>query len=85
MADDYTPSEQQIAKVLEKYTPRQIAIAYLRASRKRRAAETTIKVITELSEARDAARTGDFKGVVDGLEGATKILRSANEATEGQS
>lgn len=30
----FTPTEAQIAKVLESYTPRQIAIAYLRASRR---------------------------------------------------
>ena len=28
----FEPTEAQIAKVLEKYTPRQIAIAYLRAN-----------------------------------------------------
>ena len=35
----HEPTEEQIAKVLEKYTPRQIAIAYLRATHRAKSAK----------------------------------------------
>ncbi|MEO1108289.1 MAG: hypothetical protein AAFX90_10235 [Pseudomonadota bacterium] len=85
MAEKFNPSEEQIAKVLEKYTARQIAIAYLRASRRARQTETAFKALDAVSGAGFSAATGDKAGVMNGLDKLKKVLRSANETSEGQS
>jgi hypothetical protein len=40
MTDKHHPSEAEIAVILAKYTPRQTAIAYLRASHKLRSSQS---------------------------------------------
>lgn len=75
MSDRYDPPEDQIEKVLQKYSPRQIAIAYLRASRRARNAEAAFDVMDKIQGATFAAATGDFKGAANELGKANRRLK----------
>ena len=77
MTERYDPPEEQIRRVLDTYSPRQIAIAYLRASRRARQAEIAFDVLDKLSSATVSAATGDTKGVSDALKDATRKLKRA--------
>lgn len=82
MTQQFQPSEERIAKVLEKYSPRQIAIAYLRASRRASNSEGEFKALASLDDAHEAVKRGNGKGAMDGLDGALRALRTAKEANE---
>lgn len=75
MASQYQPPEEQISKVLDKYTPRQIAIAYLRSSRRARQAETAFGVLDKVSAAALSVATGDTKGAAEELAKATRQIK----------
>jgi len=75
MTERYDPPEEQIKKVLEKYSQRQIAIAYLRAARRARQAETAFDVMDKIAGATASIATGDAKGAVDELERATRRMK----------
>jgi hypothetical protein len=61
MSEKYQPTEAQIAKVLEKYKPRQIAIAYLKASRRASQAETAFDLMSDINDFTLSAVTGDIE------------------------
>ena len=86
MADTYTPTEAQIAAVLEKYTPRQVAVAYLRASRRARDAELSFQIMSDIADLTSTGLTGDIDGAtaaVAAVEAAEWRLRTHNETSEG--
>ncbi len=78
----FKPSEAAITKVLEKYSPRQVAIAYLRASRRARSADTAFNMLDGLTEANFAARDGDLEAVVKHLEKVNRFGRTHKETGE---
>ena len=80
----FKPSEAAISKVLGKYTPRQVAIGYLRASRRASSAEAAFTIISEINEAITAARSGDGEVVEASLDNALKSIRTQNEVSEAQ-
>ncbi|WP_323779070.1 hypothetical protein [Leisingera sp.] len=75
MSDRYDPPEEQIQKVLRKYTPRQVAIAYLRSSRRARQAEAAFDVMDGIQGATAAAATGDYKSAKDELQKAMRRIK----------
>lgn len=75
MPQRYDPPEEKINRVLETYSPRQIAIAYLRASHRARQAEKAFELMDSLQGATAAAATGDFKGANAGLQDMLDRLR----------
>ncbi len=70
MTDQFNPSEAQIAKVLEKTgaDSRKLAIAYLRAQKRARDAESAFKVMSDLNDCMDAVRDGDLRGATSALQ-----------------
>lgn len=79
MSDQFQPPRAAIDKVLKKYTPEQIAIAYLRASRRARAAETAFSVMDKVAGATIDAMGGDLKGASDKIQRATRTLKRKHE------
>lgn len=77
MSDRYNPPEDQIEKVLRSYSPRQIAIAYLRASRRARNAESAFHVLDKIQSATVAATAGDYKTAKEEMAEANQRLRGA--------
>ena len=75
MSDQYQPPEDKISEVLSKFTPRQVAIAYLRASRRARQAETAFGVLDKIPGAALSVATGDTKGPADELAKATRQMK----------
>jgi hypothetical protein len=82
MTSTFTPTEEQIEKVMAKYKPRQIAIAYLRASRRAREAEINYGLLNSITDLTISALSGDLKGSEDAVESAKKILRANAEINE---
>jgi len=82
VSEMYNPPNDKIEKVLEKYTPRQIAIAYLRASRRAKGAETAFDLLDSLQGVSDAMSSGDCSGAIKGLNKANRrMARHNDEAT----
>ncbi|MDE4059786.1 hypothetical protein [Phaeobacter gallaeciensis] len=67
MAGVYNPPAAQIQEVLDRFTPRQIAIAYLRASRARKRAEGVAQSMVAAADAERAVVSGDWAEVVRSL------------------
>jgi hypothetical protein len=82
MSADWTPPEDRIADLISRFTPRQLAIGYLRAQKRAREAELFAEVMTGLSDAAVSVATGDGKSAADGLDRSLKAMRTANEVLE---
>lgn len=83
MTEQFTPSEVQIEKVLASYTPRQVAIAYLRATRRARDAETAFGMMDDVADLTRSALTGDMISAEAAVRSAERRARTLKQATEG--
>jgi hypothetical protein len=72
--EPWQPTDAAIAEVLAKYTPRQIAIAYLRAKRRARQAETAFQAMDEITAATESVRRGDERSARATLERLSRKL-----------
>lgn len=82
--DSHTPTEAQIAAILAKYTPRQIAIAYLRAQHRARQAETVGKLWEGMSDLQHGLATGNREQMRAGarkFRATAQTHKQANEET----
>lgn len=59
MTDKFEPTEEQIQKVLDGRSNRELAIGYLRASHRARQAEEGVKMLGKLIETTDHLLSGD--------------------------
>ena len=77
MTEEYNPPEHKIDKVIEKTggDPRKLAIAYLRAQKRARDAETAYHLTNDISDAQIAVMKGDGQGAIDKIRAATSRLR----------
>ena len=82
MTDRYNPPDHLVDKLVAERTPRQLAIAYMRATRRAQDAEVAYAVQGELEGALLSAMRGDGEGAADSLKGARAVLRSHKEARE---
>jgi hypothetical protein len=82
MADTFTPTEAQIEAVLAKYTPRQIAIAYLRASHRAKQERTAFNLMSEIADFTRSALVGDLEGAESAVKAAERHLRTHAQNTE---
>lgn len=79
----FVPPEEAVARLLERHTPRQLAVAYLRAVRRARESETAFVVLDGLYNATLAVVHGETAKVGDELEAVIKELRTAKEVGGG--
>ncbi|MCG7626070.1 hypothetical protein [Epibacterium sp. Ofav1-8] len=85
MGEKFQPSEAQIAKVLARgYSKRQMAIAYLRASRDRHQLQTeitqlqvSIQLLNSLEQVTEDVEAGKFGQASRRLESAVEDLKNA--------
>lgn len=82
MTETFTPSEAQIEKVLSSYTPRQVAIAYLRATRRARDAETAFGLMSDVADLTRSSLTGNLAGAEAAVRSAERRARTMKQATE---
>jgi len=82
MADKHTPSEEAIERVLKGRSSRDLAIAYLRASRRAQVSESAFDILHSVVEANEAMRNGDNDGVIAGLNKARMAVRTSKQARE---
>lgn len=81
----YMPSDEKIDEVLAKYTPRQIAIAYLKALRRARQAEAFGQVMEAVQDMTVAAFTGDVglaEAAARKTKGATSVQAELAQHTK---
>lgn len=78
----YTPTEAQIQAVLGKYTPRQIAIAYLRANRRAQDESAAFKLMQGIQEMTIAAFKGDVSGAKAAVAKAKRAVSTHNQVVE---
>lgn len=84
MSEQFQPTEEQIEKVLNSYPPRQIAIAYLRASHRARQANHAFDLAMNLNDFTLSAVTGDVAGAKEAVNRAKRSNRAhAQHNTEG--
>ena len=76
------PTEAQIDKVLASYTPRQIAIAYLRAQARAREAETAFALMGDVADLTRTILTGDMAGAEAAVESAARTARTNKQVSE---
>jgi hypothetical protein len=76
------PTEAQITAVMEKYTPRQIAIAYLRASKRAKGAEAAFNIMDGIAGATMGLARGDANYMKKELGRSLRAARSHREALE---
>jgi hypothetical protein len=82
MSADWTPPEDRVADLISRFTPRQLAIGYLRAQKRARQAELFAEVMTGLCDAAVSVASDDGKSATDGLDRSLKAMRTANEVLE---
>lgn len=83
----YMPSGEKIDEVLAKYTPRQIAIAYLKALRRARQAENFGKAMEAVQDMTVAVFTGNVnlaEGAAKKAQGLARAGREIQEARHDQ-
>ena len=79
----YNPTEAQIEAVLAKFTPRQIAIAYLRASRRAKDADFAFSMMESVADLAISGINGNIKGAEEAVGNAAKAARTHRQAVEG--
>lgn len=77
------PTEAQIEKVLATYTPRQIAIAYLRAKATARSANLAFDMMSDVADFTRTALSGDLDGAKAAVESIKKHTRTSKQISEG--
>lgn len=84
MSEKYDPPETKISEVIDKTggDPRKLAIAYLRAQKRARDAETAFGVSNDLSDALVGVMSGNGKEATDALRNATQRVRRHKEISE---
>ena len=82
MSGKYQPTEAQIAEVLKRFTPRQIAIAYLRKKREAATSALAFGAYDSIVTATDKAKAGDLQGAKDSLTKLQRMLRTHKQNTE---
>jgi hypothetical protein len=82
----FTPTEDQIAAVLKKTgsDPRDLAIAYLRATKRARDSESAFKIMDGLAGASMGLATGDMGEVKRNLQKAVQEGRTHKQASEAK-
>lgn len=79
MSERYDPSEEQIEKLIAERTPRELAIGYLRATRRARQAEAAFKVMDSVSDMAINLAAGDLKGATKAAEEGRRRAANINE------
>lgn len=82
MSARFDPSEEQIAELLKRFSPRQLAIGYLRAQRRARSAKAAFDVLGSVSELQRAAFSGDMDGAHSAVDAAKRRMRLHEEASK---
>jgi hypothetical protein len=84
MSEKYDPPESRISEVIEKTggDPRKLAIAYLRAQKRARDAETAFGVSNDLSDALVGVIGGNGEDAKTALHKANQRLRRHKEISE---
>jgi hypothetical protein len=82
MSADWTPPEDRIADLISRFTPRQLAIGYLRSQRRAREANLVSEVMSGLSDATLSVATGEAKAAEAALDRTLATLRTAKEVLE---
>lgn len=74
MTDRYEPPEAKIAEVIAKTggDPRKLAIAYLRAQKRAREAETAFGLMGDINDLTRSAFTGDIAGAERAVDRASR-------------
>ncbi|WP_306150669.1 hypothetical protein [Roseovarius sp. MMSF_3281] len=83
MSKPYKPPEAKIEKLVREQSPRQLAIAYLRASRRARNSEAAFEMLVSITDATDEVRNGNGEGASQKLKDAIRTARNLNETNEG--
>lgn len=83
MTAQFTPTEAQIERVLTSYTPRQVAMAYLRATRRARDAETAFGLMSDVADLTRSSMSGDLSGAEAAVRSAERRARTLKQTTEG--
>lgn len=69
----YDPPEERIAALVAKHTPRQLAIAYLRAVHRARQGDLAFRTLADVADAESALRKGEgFEQIAEPLERAIR-------------
>jgi hypothetical protein len=74
--DKYTPTEEQISRVLAKGSPREIAIAYLRAARRARQAESVSTIMEGVADLSIAAMGNDADAMEIAVNSTKRRIKS---------
>lgn len=84
MTERYDPSEDQIARVLEKTgsDPRKLAIAYLRAQKRARDAEAAFDIMDNLADATIDIFGGDLESAGRRIDRATRRVHQHKDISE---
>lgn len=84
MTDRYDSPEHKIEEVIEITggDPRKLAIAYLRAQKRARDAETAFDVLAGISSAYVHATHGDGQGAIDEIEKTRRKLHQHKDMTD---
>ncbi|WPY93188.1 hypothetical protein T8T21_08610 [Limimaricola variabilis] len=82
MSRPYNPPEAKVAEMLSRFTPRQLAIGYLRAQHRARGAEVAFHLMASVNDMTLSAVTGDYKGARNAVETAKTHLRTSKEPSE---
>ena len=82
MTDEWQPDEATIQKILDRFTPREVAIAYLRAKRQAKASNLAFNMMANLSDGIVSAVQGDGPATIEALERVNKDLRTADQIME---
>lgn len=82
MTDRYDPPEDKVRQLVETRTPRELAIAYLRATRRARQSDAAFRALDKITGARDAVMAGDDEAALRELRSALAGLRTEKEASE---
>lgn len=70
---DFSPSEEAIESLLARFTPRQLAIGYLRAQRRARTSDLAFRTLDDITTAKDAIRDGgSFEDIIAPLDRAKR-------------
>lgn len=72
----WQPPEESVAALVAKHTPRQLAIAYLRAQRRFRQTDLAYRTLVDLDDATDAIRGSDGDAVLAKLDETLRRLRN---------
>ena len=82
MSDEWKPSEGKIADLLARFSPRQLAIGYLRAQRRARENDLAFRVMDGICKAEDAMHSGEYEMACEEIDATLRMVRN-HPAGEG--